>query len=320
MTVGFVIGKFMPPHRGHQQLVQFARRWVDRLYVVVESVKGEPIPSRLRHEWMSSLFPDCTVLHLENHQPQSPEETPDFWNIWQQTLIDFLPEPIDIVFASEDYGIPLSKILHAQFIPVDIARDSIPISATQIRNHPAKHWEHIPGCVQQYYRKKISIFGPESTGKTTLSRNLAIHFDGTWVPEYARCYLEIKNGNIEPTDMLNIARGQSILETITQKDAKPVLFCDTDPRVTNIWNQFLFDSWSTEIDNIAQQHHYDLTILLDVDVPFIDDCVRYIPDQRQAFFESCLKRLQQEGYPYVILRGSWEERWLQALKAIHEHT
>lgn len=320
MNVGFVIGKFMPPHRGHQQLIDFARTWVDRLYIVVESVKGEPIPSTLRYNWMCQLFPDCIVLHLKTHQPQSPDETPDFWNKWQKTLQNILPEPIHTVFASEDYGLPLSKILNAQFIPVDTARDSIPISATKIRNHPAKHWHYIPSCVQQFYRKKISIFGPESTGKTTLSKNLALHFDGTWVPEYARCYLETKGGEIEPSDMLNIARGQSIIENITQNDAKPILFCDTDPRVTNIWSQYLFNSRSNEIDLIAQNHHYDLTIVLDVDVPFVDDSIRYIPERRESFFSSCITMLEKLDAPYLIVQGSWEERWLKAVQAIQNHT
>lgn len=316
MSVGFIIGKFMPVHRGHMQLIRFARRWVDQLYVVVESVRGEPIPSTLRHAWVSSLFPDCTVLHLERHQPQDPSETPDFWSIWKQTLEEFLPVPIDVVFASEKYGLPLSEILDARFVPVDIGRDSVPISATEIRENPIMHWGYIPHCVQGYYRKKISIFGPESTGKTTLSQELTQYFGGTFVPEYARCYLESKDGEIEAADMNVIAQGQSILERITEEDARPFLFCDTDPRVCNIWNRFLFDDASPEIDDIARGHHYDLTLLLDVDVPFVDDVVRYIPDQRQAFFQACMDMLDATQAPYVVLRGSWNSRRTQAIHAI----
>ena len=31
MTLGFVVGKFYPPHRGHKQLITEARAQVDRL-------------------------------------------------------------------------------------------------------------------------------------------------------------------------------------------------------------------------------------------------------------------------------------------------
>ena len=157
MSVGFVIGKFMPPHRGHQQLIAFAQRWVKRLYVVVESVDSEPIPCTLRYQWMTQLFPQCTVLLLTEHQPQSSAETPRFWSIWQQTLLNILPEPIDIVFASEEYGAPLAEILDAQFVPVDIARQSIAISATQIRQRPQQHWSKIPPLVQRHFRKKQTL-------------------------------------------------------------------------------------------------------------------------------------------------------------------
>ncbi|MAA80259.1 MAG: transcriptional regulator, partial [Deltaproteobacteria bacterium] len=133
---------------------------------------------------------------------------------------------------------------------------------------------------------------------------------------YARCYLETKKEEVKTSDMINIARGQSILEDVTQHDAKPVLFCDTDPRVTNIWNQFLCNSWSNEIEQIAQKHHYDLTLILDIDVPFVDDSVRYLPKQRQAFFDSCITMLKKRNAPYVVIQGSWEERYENAIQAV----
>jgi len=163
------------------------------------------------------------------------------------------------------------------------------------------------------------VFGPESTGKTTLSRQLAAHFGGTWVPEYARCYLEHQQGKICPQDMISIAKGQSILEQVTEYDAKPLLFCDTDPRVTNIWNQYLFQRMENDIPCIANQHHYDLTLLLDVDVPFEEDVIRYLPSQRQPFFESCREMLAQANSDHVIIRGDWQERLEVAIRAIENY-
>lgn len=309
MSVGFVIGKFMPPHRGHIQLVEFAKTWVDTLYVVVEAIEGEPIPSSLRYSWMKELFPDCCVIHLETFQPQNPDDTPDFWSIWKQTLQRVLPQPIDIVFASEPYGKPLAEVLDASFVPVDIARQSIPVSATMIRENPVACWRFLPESVQDYYRKKVCIFGPESTGKSTLAKRIAEMYQGRLVPEFARGYLEVREGNVSVEDMLNIAKGQSILEQVSSKGAGPLLVCDTDPLTTSIWSTHLFGACEAEIIDIAQKHHYDLTFLLNVDVPFVPDMIRYLPEERVEFFETCKRTLQAHHRTFVVVEGSWEERW-----------
>ena len=39
--------------------------------------------------------------------------------------------------------------------------------------------------------KKIVVLGPESTGKSTLCAQLAAHYKSSWVPEYARTYLQV---------------------------------------------------------------------------------------------------------------------------------
>jgi HTH-type transcriptional repressor of NAD biosynthesis genes len=309
MRVGFVIGKFMPPHRGHIQLISFAKAWVERLYIVVESVPNEPIPSTLRFAWMKELFPDCNVLHLQTHQPQEPSETPEFWKIWKRTLQDFLPESIDVVFASEPYGKPLSESLGATFIPVDTARLGIPISATEIRTNPKECWSYIPEVVRSFFRKKVCVFGPESTGKSTLSKRITAYFGGRLVPEFARGYLEVREGEIVEEDLWCIAKGQSILENVSSVGAGPLLVCDTDPLSTTIWSQHLFGRCDERIATLASKHQYDMTFLLDVDVPFVEDIVRYIPEQRKDFFDSCTRVLEREGRPYIVVRGSWEERW-----------
>jgi cytidyltransferase-like protein len=78
-TTGLIIGKFLPPHTGHQYLIDFARNWVDRLTVLVCSLAAEPIPGAMRHAWMREMFPAVNVVHVEDENPQEPHEHPDFW-------------------------------------------------------------------------------------------------------------------------------------------------------------------------------------------------------------------------------------------------
>ena len=187
---GLVIGKFMPPHQGHLHLFDFARHRSTELTIVVERIAGEPIDSAVRAAWVAELVPGARVLHLDRHMPQQPSDTPEFWSIWRRTLVALVDRPIDLVFASETYGGRLAQELGARFIPVDPKRHAVPISATQVRSDPAAVWPMLPPPVRAHYTQRIAVVGPESSGKSTLSRQLAERLGGLWVPEYARTLLE----------------------------------------------------------------------------------------------------------------------------------
>lgn len=315
-TRGMVLGKFMPPHAGHQYLVDFARHYADELTVVVEHVRDEPIPSTLRFSWMKELFPTCNVVHLLDENPQQPEEHPDFWEIWRSSLQKILPYAPDYVFASESYGPKLASVLGAAFVPVDPARSIVPISGTKLRSFPLTHFQYLPECVRPYFVKRVCVFGPESTGKSTLSEKLAAHFKTVSVPEYARTLIELQQGVVRPEDMPSIARGQRASEEVLARKAQRVLFCDTDALATSIWSNVLFGHCDPIVTMYAEQVHYDLTLLLDVDVPWVSDVVRFLPEERRSFFERCEQALARMNRPYVVVRGSWEQRWECARRAV----
>ena len=102
--VGMILGKFMPPHAGHEYAVHLGRNFTSRLHVLVCSLEGDPIPGQLRYDWARELFPDTNVVHIDADLPQEPADHPDFWNIWRTTIEQAVGEPIDYVFASEEYG------------------------------------------------------------------------------------------------------------------------------------------------------------------------------------------------------------------------
>jgi NadR type nicotinamide-nucleotide adenylyltransferase len=316
MTRGLVLGKFMPPHAGHLFLVNFAQRMVDELSVVVGTLRSEPIPGELRHAWMRELVPAAQVLHLRDENPQDPAEHPDFWGIWRRSLTRILPRPVDLVFASEPYGERLAKELGARFIPVDLGREALPTSGTAIREGPLGQWRHLPACVRAFYARRISVFGPESTGKSTLSAALARRYGTVVVREYARTWLEHRHGECTIADMEIIARGQAAAEDALARAANRLLFCDTDPLATAIWSEALFGEVPAPVERLGQGRDYALTFLLDVDVPYVDDPVRYLPEQRAQFFERCAAQLGLAGRRTVALRGSWELRWRTACDAV----
>src|SRR5574337_1823762 len=114
MSTGFILGKFMPIHRGHMYLIEYAKQYVDHLTVLVCSLEREPIPGQLRYGWVKELFPDVNVEHFTEDVPQYPEEHPDFWNIWLGVVRRYVPTGPDYVFTSETYGDRLAEILGAR--------------------------------------------------------------------------------------------------------------------------------------------------------------------------------------------------------------
>ncbi|MFT4032068.1 MAG: ATP-binding protein [Siphonobacter sp.] len=165
--------------------------------------------------------------------------------------------------------------------------------------------------------KKIVIVGPESTGKTTLTQRLAAHFDTVWVEEYGRIYCERFGNDCDALDLCHIAAGQLYLEEEGSKIARHnLLFCDTDLLVTQTYAEMYLGESPEVISHLAQEQHYDLYLLLDIDVPWINDSIRLFADRRQWHFDR-LKTLLQER-PYQIISGRFEERFERAKHCVEQ--
>jgi NadR type nicotinamide-nucleotide adenylyltransferase len=227
-----------------------------------------------------------------------------------------LPKRPDWIFASEAYGARLAEELGATFVPVDPARSVVPVSGTAIRRDPLANWRFLPPCVRPYFAKRVVVFGPESCGKSTLAARLAAHYQTAVVPEYARTLLEAQGGRVERRDLERIARGQIASEEVLAEECQRLLICDTDPLTTHIWSEALYGGCEPWLAEEAARRRYDLHLLLDVDVPFVPDPVRYLPGQREAFFERCRAALESSGRPFVRVRGGWEQRFATAVDAI----
>lgn len=321
-TRGVVLGKFLPPHRGHQFLIDFARHHCDHLTVLVCTLPNDPIPGELRYQWMREMFPQrsVSVVHVSEALPQTPEEHPEFWAIWRRVIHQYAPGGVDYFFASEDYGHRTAQEIGGGcvFVAVDQPRGAVPISATQVRSNPMEWWEFLPEPVRPYYLRRVCIFGPESTGKSTLARDLAGHFGTLHAQEYARSHLDPKGGKCEWEDIPRIAQGQAALEDALARQARKVLFCDTDALTTCLWSDLLFGRVPTEVQKLAEERTYDLYLLCDVDVPWVDDNQRFFSEQatRERIFARFKEALDGRSRPYVRLRGSWDERFATACEAV----
>ena len=168
---------------------------------------------------------------------------------------------------------------------------------------------------------KVVLFGPESTGKTTLSEQLARHYNTVWAPEYAREYLQHKWNNerktCEPEDLLPIAAGQMRLENELTPKATQVLICDTDLLETKVYSEaYYVGSCDPELEKYALENTYDLYFLTYIDVPWVRDDLRDKPNEREQMFLHFKNALEKYNRPYVLLKGNKKERLREAVKHI----
>lgn len=312
-----MLGKFMPLHKGHELLLRFADAFVDKLYVIVDRPPNESVSRGTRCRWIQETLPHAHVIHLSQTNPQAPEEHPDFWNIWKHSILSALPAKPDYLFASEQYGFRLAQALDAQYIPFDLNREAVAISATRIRENLYDNWDFLADAAKPDFLMRVCVFGPESTGKSTLARQLAEHYKTVWVPEYARLHIETK-GEIMKEDMIPIALGQAALEETLAPKANRILFCDTEPLATSLWSTWLFGECPAEIHTLTKSKNYDLYLLTDIDLPWVADKARYFPDKQEEFMDACVKLLETSGRPYRVISGTGSERLKNAIDAVSE--
>jgi len=165
---------------------------------------------------------------------------------------------------------------------------------------------------------KIAITGPESTGKSTLSEQLASHYKTVWVPEFAREYIASLNRIYNQNDILHIAKSQMKKEKELFPKANRFLFCDTELIVTKIWSEHSFKNCDEWILNNISKNFYDHYLLCDVDLPWEYDPLREHPLLRKYFFKLYLNELRSRNFSYSIISGNNQIRLKNAVDAIEK--
>ena len=169
---------------------------------------------------------------------------------------------------------------------------------------------------------KIALFGPESTGKTTLAKQLAEYYKTEWVPEFARDYLQEKWNSIQQIctvdDMLSIAYGQAKLENERTLIANKYLFCDTNLMVTKVFSEVYYNYCDPLLNEAARNHEYDLFFLTDIDVPWERDDLRDKAEGRESVFAVFKQSLIDNNKPFITLSGNKDLRLQKAIAIIDD--
>jgi NadR type nicotinamide-nucleotide adenylyltransferase len=167
--------------------------------------------------------------------------------------------------------------------------------------------------------KKVVVIGPESTGKTMLCEQLAAHFHTNWVPEYARQYLSMHGMQYQYEDLLTIAKGQIAQEEEAILRSPSLLFIDTDMYVMKVWCEFVFGKCHTWILEQIVARKYDLYLLCQPDLPWVQEELREYPDiePREKLFHIYKDCMINQSTSWIQISGPYDQRMQLAVDAVN---
>jgi len=352
---GLVVGKFYPPHRGHQYLIDRAAALCARVTVLVMAAGSETPPLADRVAWLQAScarLPAVTVAGVPCDVPV------DFGSkaIWaaQVAVMRAALEgngrpPVDAVVSSEPYGDELAARFGAKHVCIDPGRVTVPVSARQIRSDLAGCWDDLLAPVRAGLAARVTVVGAESTGTSTIAESVAEEYrrrGGVWartrcVAEAGRDYTLTKwqqaraaaaaSGRPDPpldalqwtaADFDAIAAEQTRRENQAATAGSPLLVCDTDAFATSVWERRYLSGRARGLQPWATTDlpRHDVYLLTSHEgVPWQDDGLREGDlEVRAAMTGWFAKALTAAGHSWVLLTGSLAERLALAVRVTEE--
>jgi NadR type nicotinamide-nucleotide adenylyltransferase len=314
-TTGLTLGKYAPFHRGHQYVIETALAEVDEMVVLIYDTSVTSIPLSVRANWIRTLYPQVTVIEAWDG-PEGYSNERAFEIQQEEYILKMLNgRRITHFYSSEFYGDHVSKALGAVDRRLDEARQTVPISATMIRENPFQYREFIDDVVYKDLITKVVFVGAMSTGKSTLTEALAKKYQTTFASEYGREYWTRhqvgRRISFEAFD--EIAIGHLEREEVALLQANRYLFVDTNAITTYMYAKDYHGKAPQLLTQLALENaqRYDLFFLCDVDIPYDDTWDRSGDQKRQVFQKQIIADLHERRIPYITLRGTLSERMEQ---------
>lgn len=314
---GLILGKFYPFHLGHRYLIDSGLKKCDHLDIIICYNSGQNISGEDRFNAIIREYDRSNIdIHLlrDDHLPKSDLECKskdEFYSLWVPEIYGLISK-VDVVFTSEDYGDDFSRYLGCDHIMIDRERISYPISGSMIRSDSMSNWNYISNGMRKNYVKRVSVLGPESSGKTTLVQNLANYFNTNFVVEYGRMVAD-NNPDLSIDNFLEISIGRQELEDWLIPYSNRVIFCDTEDITTYTYSKMYcpgeYSKYELYFHDLISKNTYDLYILLDPYCDSIQDGTRRFLNDKINHFNRIKDNLEYFSKPYHLISGDWNNRY-----------
>ena len=301
-----VIGKFMPLHKGHKKLIDFARCNARTTIVLVLGHKNEYIPLSLRKKWMDEEYKDIPNMFIydveydENELNSSSESDKQSSIEWSEYLMYYIHlHGIDVIVGSEKYVQYMAEYLGIDYIIYDEERKNINISATEIKKDVIKNWDYLTPAAKRYFAHHICICGTESTGKTTVCREMEDNYEYvTMIPEIGRCLVgnAMTCTNKTLQNVFNIHR--DLLTKVLFDPPTPIVIWDTDNITTLSYFAFLFHNKMFVFNDIPKANKY---FFFDSTIPYKKDVSRLNEDVALQLRANHLQAYKENDIELTIL-------------------
>lgn len=304
-----IVGKFAPLHKGHQFLIETALAECDQVTVLVYANPDFPdMPQAVRANWIRRLYPQIDVY--EPTDPP-PDMTDDFTH--REYVRNYLRThsvACSVVYTSETYGEGFAAHLEVKHRLVDIARNHVPVSGTNIRKDLYSQRHFLSPVVYRHFITTVVFMGAESTGKSTLCEHMAHHMNTASVAEYGREHYEKCGGRLTLEDYVHIAETHQRLEDEALMQAREFLFIDTNALTTLFFSYYYNGGALKRLHQIADAciDRYDHYLLCDTDIPFEQDGWRDTEGLREKSQRMILMDLNNRGLSYRLVSGNLTER------------
>ncbi|MFN0203360.1 MAG: AAA family ATPase [Bacteroidia bacterium] len=322
MTKAFVFGKYLPFHKGHEAMINFALNKCDFLTVLVCCSEKENIPDTIRSSWIDKAFENekkvevRTFNYLESELPNTSETSESVSKIWADIFKKLFPD-YSLLITSEEYGNFVAYFMNIQHIAFDIPKKHFPVSATAVRKDVFANWKYLPDSVKPDFVIKIVILGTESTGKTTLTEKLAKHFNCSLVLEAAREIIANSN-NFSFDDLYLVATEHAKrIDKIILTD-NPLVIIDTDIHTTKSYSRFTFEKELEISADIHNSNRANIYLYLNNDVEYLQDGTRLSEAERNLLDLSHRQVLTDHNIDIIEIKGDWNERFEKAVEQINK--
>ena len=330
---GLYVGKFLSYHKGHQFYINYFSNLCEKLKLVLCVREKDRVPYMIRKKWFEEDIIYNKFGEISNHEnieifmlnEDNNVDYPEGLKNWCPQFKKLVGE-VDIMFGNEEYVINCAKEMGIDYYVPDLSRKKLDISSTKILDNKLKYYDLITTVAKPYFNRKVLIIGPESTGKTTLTKMLTEHFNGVYIQEYGREYYEnqvLRTGihgfnHWTVKEFENIAEHQNNLIIEQLEKPSKILFVDTDALSTEIYSNLYIRQTSTKLQSIIKQQIFDLIIFLDSNnTLYKEDGTRILKNERDFVSNYIKYSLNFFKKPFVVIENSkgYDKRF-ETIKAL----